>query len=131
MKEFYSNSWCIKYPSNWIHENTPECESFYNPNGVGTLQISCAIKENNITEEEILNFARDHLVKSNDVASTQLGDFDSITFTYLEDNNYWRLWYLKMNSILLYITYNCNAIEKKKLESLDIDSILSTLKKHF
>jgi hypothetical protein len=127
MTEFGGPSWSLSLIEDWEAEHDAECDSIYNPNGVGALQISTLKKQTVVTDQDLKALASQHSesdVKINQVFS---GDFSGITFSLVIDDDYWRYWYLRSGFVVLFVTYNCN-LEDKAVEEKQVNLILNSLK---
>jgi hypothetical protein len=127
MNEFKGKSWSLMLPENWKGQHDEECETMYDPSGVGALQISSARKDGEVTDEDLLSFAEEHIEAGAKTKDVRLDDFSGITFSYAFDNQFWRQWFMKSNSLALFITYNCE-LAHKDIEYEIVDQIINSLK---
>ncbi len=52
------DTWSVDLPNHWQVEETDECLAMYDPDGVGTFQVSSFFKEDgNVTYDDLLEFA--------------------------------------------------------------------------
>ena len=115
-------------PSGWYSKEEEDCVTFSADRGIGALQISSYRRENEIvTDEDLYNFAENELVEAITPERVSCGDFDGITISYDEDETFWRKFWLRSNSLLLYVTYNCD-LKSKIVELAYINLMLSSLK---
>jgi hypothetical protein len=129
MKKFNSQNWSLKIPNGWIHEQSADCDSFFNPNGKGALQFSSAIKKDNISHQDLIDYSAKFIKDSIDFTSCTFGDFEGISFSTIINSTFWCRWYLKKDNLLLFVTYNCEYSTKDE-ETPEINSILHSLKKN-
>ena len=120
-------SWRVVLPPGWRSEPNEACHAAVPDHGVGALQFSSARKgDQAVTEADLLEFAQDDLEgrQSGEVTS---GDFTGITVEFTSEGVYWRKWWLRNGSVLLFVTYNCVAGEEGS-EATAIDMILGSLR---
>lgn len=92
------------------------------------MQISAYRRDSeDITHDDLLDFAEDELVEGIELLNLQCGEFTGIGFTYLANGDYWRKWWLRNGYLLLYVTYNCLAHEHI-LEIETVNQMMDTLK---
>lgn len=126
MNEFNAEYWKVRLPDGWLGEQEAECDSIYNPDGPGVLQISALIQDQPITPADLQEFAREHVESGARLNTLEAGDFTGISVDYDVDDVYWREWYLKSGNLFLFMTYHCALTEEGK-EDDTIDSILESL----
>lgn len=127
MTEYVSAYWTVSLPIDWIATNHPECATFERQVGVGALQISAAHKEGLVTDEELREFAGDHLSAGATTKNLRLGDFEGFTFRYRDGDRNCRQWFLRCAATAVFVTYNC-PLESKGEEDEMVDSILGSLR---
>ena len=127
MKRLDSEFWQISLPDDWISDEDDGCTSIYHDKGVGMLEVSAVEQPDEIVPDDLLSLASEHLDQGAKVETVELGDFDGIELNYVEDDIYWREWYLKSGKLLLFVTYNCDTGDEEKEEGM-LDVMLATLK---
>lgn len=127
MAEFASAYWRVSVPPDWTARNNPECATFERQAGVGAVQISAARKEGLVTDEDLRDFAKDHLSAGAKTKELKLGDFEGFVLGYRDDANNWRQWFLRYGATAVFVTYNC-PLESQGEEDEIVDSLLSTLR---
>lgn len=125
--EYKSTYWTINYPSHWIVRKHKEGFSFYSENGVGALQISAYSKDDEVTERDLIEFAKEEVPEGEDLSKAAIGKYSGIESDFKLADHYWRMWFLRKNQVMLFMTYNCE-FEVKNEEREIIDQIVSTLK---
>lgn len=95
--------------------------------GVGALQVSAAHKDGFVTDGDLREFANNHLEAGAKAKSLKVGDFEGFLFSYRDDENTWRQWFLRCDATAVFVTYNCPS-ESKGEEDEIVDSILGSLK---
>jgi hypothetical protein len=93
----------------------------------GELQISEATKEENVTEEDLRDFASHHLNAGANTSEVVCGDYEGFTLHYGVDGEHVREWYLRSIKSMLFVTYNC-LDEHRGQEDAEVRSILDTLR---
>jgi hypothetical protein len=53
--------------------------------------------------------------------------FGGLQVSFSENRRYWRKWWLRKDSLLLFVTYNC-AAEDQDAEVSEVDELIATLK---
>lgn len=124
---FAGIDWEVSLPENWQGQQDDECSTLFHPNGVGVLQISSAQKEGLVSHEDLLDFAEEHVEAGAKIKEASFVDLKGFTFQYQLDDSYWIQWFLRFESIALFITYNC-SIEDQGIEDSEIESILTTIR---
>ncbi len=127
-KKYESNWWSIEYPEEWETEQNEDCTTFYNPDGVGALQISSYRKDEQISESEIFDVATDDITETNKLQKIKEENYQGFIASYAEENDFWKKYYIWKDRIMVYITYNCEIKDKNNEELTTIENILKTLK---
>ncbi|WP_348680733.1 hypothetical protein, partial [Marinobacter nauticus] len=83
-------------------------------------------KEGMVTEEDLRGLAQEHIEAGAKLTETSAGDFKGFTLAFGSDNEFWQLWYVASGPTALFITYNCQAVDRDaEIES--IKSMVSSL----
>jgi hypothetical protein len=123
-----SKWYSLQYPINWSIEEDGNCTTFYKKSGVGALQISSY-------DTGSLQSAKDNLVEY--LGDEEIEDEVKISFhnsrgkeiafcTYSKENDFFKVWIITKNEILLFATYNCE-IHLKDVEIAEVDNIIKAL----
>ena len=114
-------------PSGWLGRGDDQCVTFANVNGVGALQISAYGSRNKIvTNEDLEDFSRDDRKENTITEKVSYGQFVGLGICERTVTGYWRKYWLRADSVLLFVTYNCNP-EGEGIEDHDVDRILHSL----
>ncbi len=110
------DSWSIDLPNNWAAEESDECIAFYNPDGVGAIQISTYIKEDgDVTNDDLLVFS-----EAENPDEADLPYLNGIKKTIEDGGHILINWWLRSGQQLYYVSYICEkgneAIEAKERE---------------
>jgi hypothetical protein len=127
MPEFASAYWKVSVPTGWVARNDPKCATFTRPGGPGALQVSAARKDGEVTDDDLNDFASEHLGNGAKTKPVTLGDFTGFTFQYRDDENYWRQWFVRRGPLAVFLTYNCPVASYAE-ESAAVEAIITTLK---
>lgn len=127
MKYFESSYWQVSLPEKWVGEITDGCADLYEEDGFGTLSISESLQDVEVSDDDLLAIASEHLEKGADPLEVEHGDFDGFVLCYEVENESWCEWYLKSGPLLLFITYDC-SIEDEGKEDDTVETILDSLR---
>jgi hypothetical protein len=127
MPSFASAYWTVSLPDGWTGHNDPECATFVSKGGPGALQISAAKKNDEVTNEDLCDFAREHLDAGAKTKEVTTGDFTGFTFHYGDGERYWRQWFVRHREVAAFITYNC-PLSARGEEDAAVNIIISSLK---
>ena len=126
MAIFTSAFWSVSLPQMWEGHNDPECATFTSAQGIGTLQISSARKDDEVTDEDLLDLARGHLSDGAKTRNVAVGDFKGFTFAYGDGESFWREWFLRRGGLAVFATYNCPATHMHQQDPA-VETIISRL----
>jgi hypothetical protein len=108
-------------------EHDPECDTLLDPDGIGEVQISATMLDEQVTGDVLLGLAADHIDEGADIEEVEIGEFSGITLDYEADNAYWQEWYLMAESLILFVTYVCDLEHEGKIEDV-VELILDSLR---
>ena len=123
---FGRDTWSIQPPLGWSAWHDAECATLAGEPEIGALQISAAFKESDVSHEDLLDFASDHIDAGARAAEVVAGTFQGITFCYGDGEFHWQQWYLRDGRQMLFVTYNC-PVERKGAEDDVVSKALNTL----
>ena len=126
MKTFQTNTWSVSLPDNWEEEHDAEGVTLFNPDGLGALEISAVERDEPVDDGFLEYMAAEHLEAGAEPDEVEYGDFEGLEFSYDDDGNYWREWYLRADNLMLYVTYHCPLADEGR-EDDEVDAILETL----
>jgi hypothetical protein len=119
--------WAIEIPDEWNAQYSEDCVTVSDCDGIGSIDISALKKQQGIiNDEDLREFADDLLVKQLIPQLVEHNGLSGFYFEYLEDGLAWREWYLAVNELFIYITYNSES-ENKNFDVAVVDQILETL----
>ena len=113
-------------PDGWRAWHDNECATLTGHQEIGALQISAAFKETEVLDDDLRDFASEHIGAGEKGRMIQAGDFVGLEIAFAEDTNFWRHWYLRNGKQMLFVTYNCSR-ESRGLEDGVVDAALASL----
>lgn len=127
-QRYYSTWWSIALPNGWNVERDEECTTIYSDVGVGTLQLSAFERDSApITDQDLTEFALGQVSTVHPLTRAKFGDYRGFQTHFHKEDIYWKMAWLRNNSVILYATYNC-PIPEKETEKDAVDNILLSLK---
>ena len=120
--------WSVELPSNWTYRQDKECVAFYAEPTVGVLQISAHRKpRGRVTNDDIKEFTQEHIDAGGKLIKIKLEHMEGFWVQYISNDIYSKELWLRDHGIILFVTYNVEAISKHK-ETKAISHILNSLK---
>lgn len=128
MSNIYQTSWwSLELPSGWFGTDDDGCISFANVDGVGALQISAYGSGNQeVTDEDLEELSRSDRPQNLTTEKVAYGQFVGLGICERTVTGYWRKYWLRAGSALLFVTYNC-SLEHEGIEDDKVDRILHSL----
>lgn len=124
---FAGPGWSIELAPGWEAEEEEDCISVFHPDGVGTLQISTAHKEDeDVTADELDDLAQDCAPPGVKLQPLKLQSWKGVGGDFIDDEDAWRVWCVRRGSYALFITYDCPVAESGS-EDAAVDAMLTTL----
>jgi len=127
MKIYTHTHYNVNLPDGWTVENKTDYTIFYLPDGIGDLIISSFEREQEVTEDDLEEFAADHIDSDVDSEEVEYGEFTGFSFCYDVDEEYLCEWFLKSGNLMLFITYSCALEDEDNSEEDIVESILNSL----
>ncbi len=125
---FESDWWSVQLPAGWEWEEDEDCIAFFSDDSVGALEVSACRKEDEaVNNNDLLEFIPAELREITEVAPVVIGEFTGFYAQYIEDDSYWRQWWLKVDRLMIYVTYNASTSDGTAEDAI-VNEILSTLK---
>ena len=117
-----SDYYQLVHPGNWkIEENENTITIYDTLNGIGAINITSymiPIDYEFFVEKELVEFVDNDEIIHNNIKVTQVDQTNIAFLEFVIDNRYWQYYTLFCNHKALFITYNCNVVEKNKELSL-------------
>lgn len=126
MKTHKDTHWSIDLPEPWEAEVEEECTTVTHNDSLGALQISSATKDGPVIDADLMELAEDYLTRGTPDKVT-FSKFVGLCLPYIEDHVAWRVWFVRSGDLLVFMTYNCDALDRG-LEDEEIDSIVHSLR---
>ena len=127
MSQARGAEWSLTLAPSWQANDDEDGVCIVRPEGLGALQISAACKNTAVTDEDLTDFAADHLGAGARTRPVTLGDFSGIAIRCGADRIHWRRWFLRHGPVALFVTYNC-AEADRGIEDADVDQMLGSLR---
>ena len=119
--------WTLAVPPEWWAESEEESILVGDQDGVGCIEITTLHKEQGGFDTQTLQaIAREEAEQPVDWQRVDLGDFRGVTGAYQAEGSAIREWYVGNGSIMLFITYSCDA-ENGGMDDAAVDELLDTL----
>lgn len=127
MHDFASTFWSVTLPTAWQGQHEAECATFSGEKNIGALQISSSRKDGRVTDEDLRDFASELLANGAKTKTVHAGQFTGFTLTFGDEKTYWRQWFLRRDSLAVFVTYNC-PIEHMHQEDASVHAIVESLR---
>ena len=128
MARYESEWWSADLPEGWIADEDDVSTSFYQPAGVGVLQVSVMRKESvDVTEADLERFVANEYGSVASFETASAGQLTGLYGSWAEDDTAWRTWLLHHGQFLFLVTYNC-GVEDTEDESEGVTQILESIK---
>jgi hypothetical protein len=121
-----TQSWSATLPEGWSQSSDEECITLEGASPIGALQISSYTKDGPISEQDLAEFAEEHLSAGAHPVQVTFGDYTGFRVDYGTDDFFCQEWYLRHVDQMLFITYTC-PIDSRTLEEPEIFQVLSSL----
>jgi hypothetical protein len=126
-ESYKSDWWSIALPAGWVRRADQECTTFTSTSSPGALQVSAARKPNGaVTIEDLQEFASNFANGTGSLQAIGLGAISGITAESVQNGRYWKKWWLKKGSTIVFLTYNI-AEESKGKNVVAINRMISTV----
>ena len=111
-EQFNGVWWSLTLPTGWTGEFEEECTTFHGSPSLGIIRISSARKGTGAaTDEDLEEFAEGRL-RGPAAQRISFSNFTGFSLEYIKEGTFWKEWWLKAGSLIVYITYN---VEQSKL----------------
>ena len=127
MRAVESQWWIIELPDEWEAEQDDETILISDEDGVGEIAITTLQKENGpVNDSELRLYTEDIESQFGRGQVVELFGLNGYYYSYQDDGDALREWYLRGDDLLLLITYSCD-LENAGMDDSAVDEILSTL----
>ncbi len=118
--------WTAVVPEVWRYQLDENPVLLEGPEQIGALQISVAFKDDFVEDDDLRDFAKEHLeagaIPQDFVSDTMRG----FSLSFNIDGTYWRHWYLRSTRMMVYGTYNCEDVDRHT-ETASVDAIFVSI----
>lgn len=119
--------WLMDIPPEWETEQDDELIVVSDEDGVGEIAITTLVKqEGTIDDQALREFAVDTEALAGSGQPVECGDFRGYYYSFQENNEAVREWYLGLDNTVLLVTYCCD-LDNAGMDDGAVDEILSTL----
>ena len=119
--------WSITIPQTWRATKDKECMTIKGDPAAGVLQISAARKPGIVTDEDLLEFIE---TPGDQLQEVKHEYFSGFATEYVNNKLFWKQWWLKSGSLIVYVTYNVDetlrSTEEEQVEKI-VRSLLPSL----
>lgn len=124
---FGTDTWALQVPSGWRARHGEECSTLVGPGDLGALQVSAAFKESHVLDQDLLDFASEHLAAGAHAEAAEAGDYAGFEIAFSDGERFWRQWFLRRGRQALFVTYNC-AVDQRGVEDDAVRQALASLR---
>lgn len=125
-RRFGTTNWSVEIPDGWSARHEEDCATIADESDVGALQISAAFKDGDVTDDDLRDFAADHLDAGAVAAPAPCGNFVGFQIAFGDGEFVCRQWFLRSRQQALFVTHTCAESDRGSLDDA-IDKVLSTL----
>lgn len=123
-----ARSWSIAVPKGWEHESEDALDTFFDPDGVGALQISSFTKASgDVTERDLTESIEDMKLAGVPRRAAAFGPFVGYSLEREEDGQLGQYWFLRAGPVMLFVTYFCDR-QHAGTEARIVAAALSSLR---
>jgi hypothetical protein len=127
MRALESQWWIIELPEEWDAEQEDESIIISDEDGVGEIVITTMQKEQgDVSDADLKEYMEDLEQQGGEAEVVHVAEFLGYYFSYQEEGDAVREWYLRCNDLLLLVTYSCD-LDNAGMDDGAVDDILSTL----
>jgi hypothetical protein len=120
------HGWKLRVLDGWTAKRGVAEHQLVPPDGGPILTIGTSKIDGGLSIADLRHLARDLIEDGHQPEPVKLGDFEGLAFRYVEDDLYWRHWYLQAGPYWLQVNYDCEASSRGKHDAA-IDKILASL----
>lgn len=123
---FTCPSWSLQLLDGWNGKVDDGCATISSEGKMGALQMSAAIKPTQVKDDDLYDFAAEQIHDGTKTKNVQFGEFVGFEISFSVDDDFFRMWYLRHERKLLFVTYICD-LKKRGVEDEDVQKMLVTL----
>ena len=102
--------WRAELPEGWVAEEEDDSLVIFDPDGPGTLQVTCSEMEDGLVDDDDLRYFAEELIEDgHEPAQVSDGPLRGLKFEYQDaDTDEWVVeWYLAADDLFFFVTYSC------------------------
>jgi len=127
MRAVESQWWIIELPEEWDAEQDEDVIIIRDEDDVGEIVLTTLTKEDGlVSASELSAFTEDTAAQFGPPVPVQVGEFKGLYFSFEDEGDALREWYLHCDNLLLFITYSCDP-DNAGMDDGIVDEILGTL----
>lgn len=118
--------WRAELPEGWTAEEEDESLLIFDPEGPGTLQVTCSEMEDGLVDDDDLRYFAEELIEEGQEPSrVSIGPLHGLKFEYQDaDTDEWVIeWYLAADDLFFFVTYSCPRADRGQED----DAVLKVL----
>lgn len=124
---FGTDTWSLEVPAGWRASHDGDCATLVGPGDVGALQFSAALKDSEVLDRDLRDFASEHLAAGAHAEAVDAGDYAGFEIAFRDGERCWRQWFLRRGRQALFVTYNC-AVDHRGAEDDAVRQVLASLR---
>ena len=127
MRAVESQWWIIELPEEWDAVQDEDVIIISDEDDVGEIVLTTLTKEQGpVKASELSAFTEETAAQFGPPRSVQVGEFSGLYFSFEDEGDALREWYLYCDNLLLFITYSCD-LDNAGMDDGIVDEILGTL----
>lgn len=122
----------IDLPPGWLARTEPPGEAgrqdrivVAHPAGIGALRLATIIAPEPVTHDQLRNLTNVDAAVA--MQTGQWGDYQGYQYDYLEDDQFFRQWWLARDDVIVLVTYQCPS-GFKDVEKEQINEVVGSLR---
>ena len=125
--EYSKGSWALTLPRTFsLQEEEGDVVTLASDNGFRALQISSYIKDAPVSDNDLFEVSEEMSNARHKLNVTTQGEFKGFATEATDDGNWFRSWFLRCNSTMLFATYVCD-VDDRGVEDQLVEEVLSSL----
>ena len=127
MRVVESQWWIIDLPDEWEADQEEDSIIISDEDGVGEIVFTTMEKQQgDVTDADLKLHTEDLQQQFGAGQALNIAELEGYYYSYQEDDDAVREWYLRCDKLLLLITYSCDQ-DNAGMDDAAVDEILSTL----
>lgn len=122
-----TDHWCLLLPPEWSADYDDDVVRISDADEVGEIEVTTLCKDTGtVNSSELTAMAAEESPEVQSWQASEIGQFTGFTGSFLDEDTHVQEWYVAAKSVLLYVTYVCDA-ENAGMDDAAIIEILGTL----